>query len=84
MRKARPDRTGEHPETHLAGYVGLMQADAYAALLDQQPQTVEALRMSVWPVASHTCVPEGIGIVIVSPPEAPRSPPSPSPHPQHR
>ena len=25
-----PDRTGAHPETHLAGYAGLMQADAYA------------------------------------------------------
>jgi Transposase IS66 family len=27
-----PDHTGVHPETHLAGYVGLMQADAYASL----------------------------------------------------
>ena len=25
-----PDRTGEHPELHLASYAGLMQADAYA------------------------------------------------------
>ena len=25
-----PDRRGEHPETHLAGYSGIMQADAYA------------------------------------------------------
>src|SRR5436305_15147712 len=25
-----PDRGGEHPERHLANYVGLMQADAYA------------------------------------------------------
>jgi transposase len=25
-----PDRTGEHPERHLAGYSGIMQADAYA------------------------------------------------------
>jgi transposase len=25
-----PDRTGEHPERHLASYSGLMQADAYA------------------------------------------------------
>lgn len=25
-----PDRDGEHPEQHLAGYAGLMQADAYA------------------------------------------------------
>jgi len=25
-----PDRTGEHPERHLAGWAGLMQADAYA------------------------------------------------------
>jgi hypothetical protein len=25
-----PDRGGEHPEQHLTGYAGLMQADAYA------------------------------------------------------
>jgi transposase len=25
-----PDRSGTHPEAHLAGYAGLMQADAYA------------------------------------------------------
>jgi len=25
-----PDRTGKHPEQHLGGYTGLMQADAYA------------------------------------------------------
>jgi transposase len=25
-----PDRGGEHPERHLAGYVGILQADAYA------------------------------------------------------
>ena len=25
-----PDRGGQHPEQHLAGYAGLMQADAYA------------------------------------------------------
>jgi transposase len=25
-----PDRTGRHPEEHLAGFAGLMQADAYA------------------------------------------------------
>ena len=25
-----PDRGGQHPEQHLAGYVGLMQANAYA------------------------------------------------------
>jgi transposase len=25
-----PDRSGQHPERHLAGYAGLMQADAYA------------------------------------------------------
>jgi transposase len=25
-----PDRSGTHPEAHLAGYIGLMQADAYA------------------------------------------------------
>lgn len=25
-----PDRTAEHPEGHLAGYVGILQADAYA------------------------------------------------------
>ena len=25
-----PDRCGEHPEWHLAGYTGILQADAYA------------------------------------------------------
>ncbi len=25
-----PDRRGEHPERHLAGYAGILQADAYA------------------------------------------------------
>ena len=25
-----PDRSGEHPERHLAGYAGILQADAYA------------------------------------------------------
>ncbi len=25
-----PDRSGEHPEGHLAGYSGILQADAYA------------------------------------------------------
>ena len=25
-----PDRNGEHPERHLAGYAGILQADAYA------------------------------------------------------
>ena len=25
-----PDRSGKHPEQHLASYAGLMQADAYA------------------------------------------------------
>ena len=24
------DRTGEHPQRHLAGYQGILQADAYA------------------------------------------------------
>ena len=35
------DRGGEHPEQHLAGYAGLMQADAYAGfnrLYDVNPQ----------------------------------------------
>jgi transposase len=27
------DRTGEHPERHLAGYVGILQADAYAGFI---------------------------------------------------
>jgi hypothetical protein len=27
-----PDRRGEHPERHLAGYSGILQADAYAGL----------------------------------------------------
>jgi transposase len=32
-----PDRGGEHPEQHLAGYAGLMQADAYAPIAKQAP-----------------------------------------------
>src|SRR5215831_10601305 len=31
-----PDRTGEHPERHLAGYAGILQADAYAGWLGQR------------------------------------------------
>ena len=27
------DRGGEHPDQHLAGYAGLMQADAYAGFI---------------------------------------------------
>lgn len=29
-----PDRTGEHPRRHLAGYSGILQADAYAGFND--------------------------------------------------
>jgi len=29
-----PDRRGEHPQRHLAGYVGVLQADAYAGFND--------------------------------------------------
>jgi transposase len=29
-----PDRRGEHPNQHLAGYVGILQADAYAGFND--------------------------------------------------
>ena len=29
-----PDRRGEHPQRHLAGYVGILQADAYAGFND--------------------------------------------------
>jgi transposase len=28
-----PDRSGKHPEQHLASYAGLMQADAYAGFV---------------------------------------------------
>ena len=28
------DRTGEHPQRHLAGYAGILQADAYAGFGD--------------------------------------------------
>ncbi len=28
------DRTAEHPERHLAGYAGILQADAYAGFGD--------------------------------------------------
>src|SRR6478609_11952223 len=33
-----PDRGGAHPEQHLAGYAGLMQADAYAGFGRLQSQ----------------------------------------------
>lgn len=56
-------------------------------MLDHLPLSArpsKPLRMSVWPVASQTRVPEGIGIVIANPPGAPRSPRSPSRHPPRR
>ena len=31
------DRTGEHPNRHLAGYGGILQADAYAGFNDLYP-----------------------------------------------
>ena len=39
-----PDRSGEHPEQHLAGYAGFMQADAYAGFnrlyeADRKPES---------------------------------------------
>src|SRR5215213_11199636 len=37
-----PDRSGEHPERHLAGFKGILQADAYAGfnrLYDPQRKT---------------------------------------------
>jgi transposase len=45
-----PDRTAKHPEGHLAGYSGLMQADAYSGYaglytMDRQPG----------PIAEATC-----------------------------
>ena len=41
---------------------------ALQRLLDEQRQPVEALRMSVWPVASHTRTPAGIGIIAATAP----------------
>ena len=46
---ASPDRTGEHPERHLSGWAGILQADAFAGynrlyLADRKPgPIVEAL-----------------------------------------
>jgi len=35
----------------------------FERLLHQHRKAIEALRMSVCPVASHTCVPLGTGII---------------------
>src|ERR1700751_2872205 len=45
-----PDRGGEHPEQHLAGYAGLMQADAYAGF----PKLYEANRKG-GPIIEAAC-----------------------------
>jgi len=46
-----PDRGGEHPERHLAGYKGLLQADAYAgfnALYDPARQPGPIIEAPCW------------------------------------
>ena len=45
------DRAGEHPERHLAGYAGILQADAYAGfnrLYDAGPQAGADHRGGCW------------------------------------
>jgi len=45
------DRTGEHPERHLAGYAGLMQADAYAGfnrLYDGSRKPAPIVEVGCW------------------------------------
>jgi transposase len=46
-----PDRGGEHPEQHLAGYAGLMQADAYAGfnrLYDARRKPGSIIEVGCW------------------------------------
>jgi transposase len=45
-----PDRGGEHPERHLAGYVGILQADAYAGF-----NTVYRLERRPGPIIEAAC-----------------------------
>jgi transposase len=46
-----PDRAGEHPERHLAGFAGILQADAYAGfnrLYDPKRQPGAILEAACW------------------------------------
>src|SRR4051794_4523289 len=46
-----PDRRGEHPERHLAGFVGILQADAYAGfdrLYDPEREPGPILEAACW------------------------------------
>jgi transposase len=46
-----PDRTAKHPEQHLAGYAGLMQADAYAGfnrLYDARRKPAPIIEVACW------------------------------------
>jgi transposase len=46
-----PDRTAKHPEQHLAGYAGLMQADAYAGfnrLYDARRKPAPIIEAACW------------------------------------
>jgi transposase len=46
-----PDRTAKHPEQHLAGYTGLMQADAYAGfnrLYDARRKPAPIIEAACW------------------------------------
>src|SRR5215218_4175126 len=46
-----PDRSGEHPERHLAGFKGILQADAYAGfnrLYDPQRKPGPILEAACW------------------------------------
>jgi transposase len=45
-----PDRAGEHPERHLAGYAGILQADAYAGF-----NTVYKLERKPGPITEAAC-----------------------------
>jgi transposase len=51
-----PDRGGKHPEQHLAGYAGLMQADAYAGfnrLYDARRKGGPIVEAACWAHARH-------------------------------
>ncbi|MEX6509248.1 IS66 family transposase [Jiella sp. M17.18] len=47
---ASRDRTADHPERHLAGYGGILQADAYAGY-----GRLYAMERSPWPVTEALC-----------------------------
>jgi hypothetical protein len=55
-----PDRGGEHPERHLAGYAGILQADAYAGFNTvYKPERKPGLFLNVEAVGASTTPHDG-------------------------